>query len=206
MVDLLLMLVHGFSYVIWVKGLSQGLVTPCSDICLKWHFVSVCWVIFPVIHFSMILRGDKVAFGPYFTHPLPLLPASLFFVTSPSCHSFWPATLYWVLIICRARFWLFHIRNFCLLLTVICWNVAMSTSSAMRKLRHVLSAAEPGPGLVRPLGVQWRGGLAPGCLGLNQGFTAPQLGDTHLCPWFFPRNGNSLSHRAGIGNELVNYL
>lgn len=74
MVDLLLMLaVHGFSYVIWVKGLSQRLVTPCSGICLKWHFVSVCWVIFSIIHFTMFLRGDKVTFWPYFANPFPLL-------------------------------------------------------------------------------------------------------------------------------------
>jgi len=74
MVGLLLMLVfHGFSYIVWVIGLSQLLVTPCSGICLKGHFVAMCWIIFSIIHFTMFLHGDKVTFWLYFTNPFPLL-------------------------------------------------------------------------------------------------------------------------------------
>lgn len=68
--------------------------------------------------------------------------------------------------------------------------------------------AESGWGLLaRQLGVRLRADLAPVCLGLNQGCAAHQLCDTPFSvPWFFPRDGNSLSYRVGLGNELVNYL
>ena len=72
------------------------------------------------------------------------LPSSLFFITSPPSRPFWKAGregssagLSWAVIICQDQFWSFHIQNSCLLLTVICWNVAIPTSFEMRKLRHI---------------------------------------------------------------------